>query len=166
MKKLFYFLMCLTVLVACKTGEDKEANAAGNDLENYGAFDVKMDDVIGVDNMLEQFKMDAEPQFFTFKGKIDAVCSKAGCWVSVENGQGVDFMIRFKDHFTIPTDTELNQMAYIHGIAYWDEISIEELKEDAEYEGRSKEEIDAITTPKKVFSFEADGIKIKKPIEE
>jgi hypothetical protein len=83
---------------------------------------------------------------------------KAGCWVNIDKGNGETFMVRFKDHFTIPTDTEIGTEAYFHGIAYWDEVSVEMLQHFAEDAGKSADEIAKITEPQYVMNFEADGI--------
>ena len=67
-------------------------------------------------------------------------------------------MVRFKDHFTIPIDTKIGTVAYMHGTANWDTVSVEMLKHFAEDAGKSKAEIDQITEAKYVLGFEADGI--------
>ena len=71
-------------------------------------------------------------------------------------------MVRFKDHFTIPTKTEVGTEAYFHGRAYWDTVSVELLRHFAEDAGKSKEEIEKITEPKFEMGFEADGIALVK----
>jgi hypothetical protein len=71
-------------------------------------------------------------------------------------------MVRFKDHFTIPIDTKVGTEAYFHGVAYWDEVSVEMLQHFAEDAGKTPEEIAKITQPEYVMSFEADGIVLVK----
>lgn len=165
MKKIFGWILGAMLLTACNpTMENNQV--AEEQLENYGPHEVNIAEAITAKEMVDKFKSQDEPMDFTFKGELTGVCAKAGCWVSVADGNGGDFMIRFKDHFTIPTDTELKQMAYVHGTAYWMEETVEELKEQAEIDGKSKEEIDAIVKPNYYFSFQADGVKIKKVDEE
>ena len=161
MKRFLGMLFSALVVVSCNTKAEDTA-IQEELLENYGPYEVNVKEAISAKDMVAKFKDQEEPMDFTFKGELTGVCAKAGCWVSVADGNGGDFMIRFKDHFTIPTDTDLNQTAYIHGTAYWMEETVEELKEQAEIDGKSKEEIAAIVKPNYYFSFQADGMKIKK----
>ena len=82
--------------------------------------------------------------------------------MNVETENGDTFMVRFKDHFTIPTDTKPGTKAYFHGEAKQDVISVEMLQHFAEDAGKSTEEIEKITEPKKEISFIADGIVLVK----
>ena len=34
-------------------------------------------------------------------------------------------MVRFKDHFTIPPDTDPGTGAFIHAVAFWDTVSVD-----------------------------------------
>ena len=165
MKRFLGMLFSALVVVSCNTNAEDTA-IQEELLENYGPYEVNVNEAISAKDMVAKFKDQEEPMDFTFKGELTGVCAKAGCWVSVADGNGGDFMIRFKDHFTIPTDTDLNQTAYIHGTAYWMEETVEELREQAEIDGKSKEEIAAIVKPNYYFSFQADGMKIKKMDEE
>jgi hypothetical protein len=107
-----------------------------------------------------------DPTDFTFEGEIVEVCSKAGCWVNVDAGNGETFMVRFKDHFTIPPGTEPGTKAYFHGTAFNDTVSVELLQHFAEDAGKSQEEIDKITEPKFELGFTADGIVLQKEEDE
>ena len=71
-------------------------------------------------------------------------------------------MVRFKDHFTIPTETEVGTKAIFHGEAFDDEVSVELLQHFAEDAGKSQEEIDAITEPEQSLGFTADGVFLMK----
>src|SRR5690606_4318393 len=130
--------------------------------ESYGPVEVKIEDAVSVGEMLADYKGKTAPTEYTFEGKISEVCSKAGCWVNIDKGDGETFMVRFKDHFTIPTETKLGSEAYLHGVAYWDTISVEMLQHFAYDAGKSEEEIEKITEPKFELNFEADGITMKK----
>ncbi len=126
--------------------------------ESYGPVKVDTSNAQEFSAMLEIIKRIDEPTEFTFSAPINQVCLKAGCWVKLDKGNGETLMVRFKDHFTIPVDTEIGTEAYFHGVAYWDEISVEMLKHYAEDAGKSPEEIAKIIDPEYVMSFEADGI--------
>jgi hypothetical protein len=111
--------------------------------------------------MLRQFKAENGDQEFTFEGKITEVCSNAGCWVNIDRGNGESFMVRFKDHFTIPLNTKIGSTAYLHGLAYMDTVQVEDLKHFAQDAGKSEAEIEKITKPEYSLNFEADGILFK-----
>ncbi len=51
--------------------------------------------------------------------------------------------------------------AIVNGKAFVSETSVEELKHYAEDAGKSKEEIEAITEPKRTYGFLADGVLLK-----
>ncbi len=160
MKKILS-IICLSILMGCASHDDLAVPI--EEMENYGPYTVVTEEAILAPKMVAEFKDMDEPKDYTFTGRLTSVCAKAGCWISVADGTGGEFRVRFKDHFTVPTDTELDQEAYIHGTAYWIEESVEDLKEQALEEGKSKTEIDAIVKPSYYFSFLADGVKLKKP---
>lgn len=101
----------------------------------------------------------------TLRVKIEAVateiCQKKGCWMKVETSEGKSLRIRFKDYgFFVPKDIAGRNVVF-EGIAFKDTISVEELRHYAEDEGKSEEEIAAITEPKVKTSFIANGVLIK-----
>lgn len=162
MKKVLIFGVLVLGLVACneKPAEDTiEKVALG---KSFGPEKVVVEDAISVKEMLADYEGKTEPTEYTFEAKISEVCSKAGCWINVDKGNGETFMVRFKDHFTIPIDTKVGSEAYLHGIAYWDTISVEMLQHFAYDAGETEEEINKITEPSFELSFEADGITLKK----
>lgn len=128
----------------------------------YGSVEVNPEEAVTVEEMLASFEGKTEETEYTFKGALQEVCSKAGCWVNIDKGNGETFMVRFKDHFTIPPATDLGTEAYFHGVAYWDTVSVDLLQHFAEDAGKSEEEIAKITEPKFELGFEADGIALTK----
>lgn len=130
--------------------------------KNYGPVKVDTGKAISVKEMIADFENKEGRVEYTFEAPLNEVCSKAGCWVNIDKGNGETFMVRFKDHFTIPPATPVGTGAYFHGVAYWDTVSVDMLKHFAEDAGKPQEEIDAITDPKFEMGFEADGITLKK----
>ncbi|MDX2359951.1 MAG: DUF4920 domain-containing protein [Crocinitomicaceae bacterium] len=153
MKSITLFVATALLLVSCGSAELGES---------YGPFEVNVDDAMSVEEMLTAYEGQTEEMEFTFEGTLKEVCSKAGCWVNIDKGNGETFMVRFKDHFTIPPATEIDNGAYFHGLAHWDTVSVELLQHFAEDAGKSAEEIALITEPKFELGFEADGITLKK----
>lgn len=161
MKKIFVILSVAAMVASC--GSKGDENSTGITLgKNYGPAKVDTSKAVTVDEMLKAFEGKTEETEFTFVAPIEEVCSKAGCWINVDKGNGETFMVRFKDHFTIPPKTKIGTEAYIHGVAYWDTIPVDLLQHFAEDAGKSKEEIAKITEPKFELSFEADAIVMKK----
>ena len=159
MKKLLIVSFSASLLFSCGGNKSENDIVLG---KSYGPVNVDTADAMNVKAMLEAFDGKKGEQAFTFLAPIDEVCSKAGCWINVDKGNGETFMVRFKDHFTIPPKTKIGTQAYLHGIAYMDTISVELLRHFAEDAGKSQEEIEKITKPAFELGFEADGITLVK----
>tara|TARA_B110000046_G_C12897735_1_gene357154 strand:- start:225 stop:755 length:531 start_codon:yes stop_codon:yes gene_type:complete len=130
--------------------------------KSYGKYKVDIKNAISVDDMVKTFEAQSGEMEFTIEADLSEVCAKAGCFVKVDKGNGESFMVRFKDHFTIPPATPVGTGAYIHGIAFWDTVSVELQKHFLEDVNASAEEIAAITEPKPALGFTGDGIVLKK----
>ena len=128
---------------------------------SFGPNKVDTTKAISVAELLAQFKGKEELEA-TFKAEINETCSKMGCWINIEKEDGETFMVRFKDHFTIPVDTKVGTVAYMSGKAVQDTVSIDMQKHFLEDANASQEEIDAITKVKYGMTFIADGIELVK----
>ena len=94
-------------------------------------------------------------------GIITQTCAKKGCWMEVKVELDT-ILVRFKDYgFFVPKNGLENKETIIEGIPKQDTISVKMLKHYAEDAGKTKEEIDNITSPKYKISFIADGVIIK-----
>lgn len=163
MKKLLFALLSSTMLVACSSTPEAPAVEEKIELgEAYGPTEVDITKAVSVEEFFRDFEQKDGPEEYTIEGTIVTVCKSAGCWVGIDDNNGDYFMVKFKDHFTIPIDTELNKGAYMHGVATWDSIPVAQLREEALADGSTKEEAELISQPKFIFSFEADGIVLKK----
>jgi hypothetical protein len=128
--------------------------------QEYGMVKVDETAVISVSELVARMDKSMEPQTATINAPLSAVCQNAGCWVQVSKPDGKPLMVRFKNHFTIPPSTPVGTEAYIHGVAYWDTVSVKMLRHYAEDAGKSLEEINKITQPEFKLNFEGDGIKL------
>jgi len=128
----------------------------------YGPVSVDTTQALTLDEMLTRFKANPSDQAYTFKAPLVAVCQSAGCWVKVQPTGSEAIRVRFKDHFLIPPVTEINSVAYFHGRAYYDTISVALQKHFLEDAKAPQSEIDQITQPKIELNFEADGVWVKK----
>ena len=127
----------------------------------FGPKKVDVSKAISTKELLAQFEGKTEMEA-TFKAEINEVCSKMGCWINIDKGDGETFMVRFKDHFTIPTDTKVGTVAYLTGTAIQDTIPVDEQRHYLEDANAPQEEIDAITEDKYSMTFIAEGIKLEK----
>jgi hypothetical protein len=93
--------------------------------------------------------------------KVISVCQAKGCWMTLNLENGNEVMVKFKDYgFFMPKDIAGKEVI-INGKAFVNEVSVDELRHYAEDAGKTDEEIESITEPKKTFSFEADGVLLK-----
>ena len=96
-----------------------------------------------------------------FTGVVKEVCQSKGCWMKVELEDGAEAMVRFKDYgFFMPKDIAGKEVI-INGLAFVEEMSVEDQRHYAEDAGRSADEISKITKPKRTMGFEADGVLLK-----
>lgn len=154
MKSITLILSTAFFMFSCSTSEELG--------KSYGPVKVDVSKAVSVEEMLSDFEKKEGRVEYTFEAELNEVCSKAGCWVNIDKGDGSTFMVRFKDHFTIPPATAVGTGAYLHGEAFRDTVSVDLLKHFAEDAGKTQEEIDAITEPEFNIGFEADGITLKK----
>lgn len=101
----------------------------------------------------------------TFTGKVETTinscCKKKGCWMRVDLGDGKEMKVTFKDYgFFVPLESA-GKPVIMQGEAFYDTLSVEELKHYAEDAGKTEAEIEAITQPEAVLAFEATGVIIK-----
>ena len=95
------------------------------------------------------------------KGLVLSSCPKKGCWMEVKVELDT-ILVRFKDYgFFVPKSGLEKKETIIEGYPKQDTISVKMLKHYAEDAGKTKKEIDKITTPKYKISFIADGVIIR-----
>lgn len=167
MKNLIKFCaVFLLVFTACKTSKEEKATVNEEKVAmNFDSFGDKIsaDKALSSEEMLAKFNTLNVGDTITvkFASKINEVCSKKGCWMKLPVGE-TETMVRFKDYgFFMPLDSK-DREVIVEGKAFLKETSVDELKHYAEDAGKTEEEIAKITAPKKEFSFEANGVLIKK----
>ncbi len=164
MKKILFITLLSTVLLsACKNNGDGASNISnGKDTSlKYFGDTITMDGTIKADQLNDSMK-GKDSLKIKLEGKIESVCQKKGCWMKMNIGSDKEMMVRFKDYgFFVPKDIS-GKEAVIDGVAFCDTVSIADRKHYAEDAGKSKEEIENITTPEVNIGFEARGVIIKK----
>lgn len=165
MKKLILSLTVITSLISCND-KNKVINTNENAKTEYASFGDKISDekAISAEEMSKQFETLKEGDTLTvkFKSKINSVCKKKGCWMTLNLGNDKEAFVKFKDYaFFVPKNAD-NEEAIVNGKAYVSIESIDELKHYAKDAGQSQASIDSIVAPKTTYSFMADGVLIKK----
>ncbi|WP_375325076.1 DUF4920 domain-containing protein [Flagellimonas sp. GZD32] len=93
-------------------------------------------------------------------GEITEVCQAKGCWMKVKLDSEEEVFVRFKDYgFFVPKDAA-GKTVVMNGAAFFEEMSVDDQRHYAEDEGASESELALITSPKKTYRFEADGVLI------
>ena len=93
--------------------------------------------------------------------EIITSCTKKGCWMDVKLPEGGVMKVRFRDYgFFVPTKGLEGRQAVLQGYATKETTDVATLRHYAEDAGKSKEEIEKITTPEESLFFLADGVLI------
>lgn len=152
---------------------EQKADAVAKDIKVVAAKEVKVDyasfgDKIAADKaitkeeMLRKYKSLKPGDTVTvkFKSKINEVCQKKGCWMSLELPSGESSFVKFKDYaFFVPLNAA-GQEAIVSGKAFISGTSVAQRKHYAKDGGASEEEIAKITQPEVEYKFMADGVLI------
>ena len=185
MKKFITLLFAATILFSCGEAQEKPMTEEENVEEeviaepvqvvdgytHFGAEPVDMDAALSMEDFATAFSNGVTANY-TVKAELASICAKAGCFVIVTMPDSTDVRVMFKDHFTIPTDTEIGTEAFFTGEARMDTTSVADLQhyimdemEDENIAADKKAELqakhDAVTEPVFEPIFIATGILVK-----
>jgi len=137
--------------------------AVENGMSFYGEK-ISADGAITYDELLQKLESADSLTNVKVTGIIDGVCQAKGCWmnvVSTSDKSKESMFVKFKDYgFFMPLDAS-GSTAIMEGKAYKEETTVDELRHYAEDEGKSAEEIAAITEPITELKFMAKGVILK-----
>jgi len=159
-----YTLLILTLAISLQSCKQKIQTAqtpvqVGSTVyEVYGAA-LDAQSVLPINDLATSFStMKKTDTLFTkVQGTIKEVCSKKGCWMTLDLGDEKELMVRFKDYgFFMPLEAKGDVI--INGFATISETSVEDLKHYAEDAGATELEIEGIVASELTYSFEADGV--------
>ncbi len=153
MKKTVLFLSFFIFFIACKQ-QEKDYVSFGEKIQPNDAYTVSQ-----MSTLFENLKAgDTVPVKFT--STVNEVCQSKGCWMKLNLGEQ-ETMVKFKDYaFFMPKNIAGHQVI-VDGIAFVNEMSVDEQRHYAEDAGKSEKEIEAIKTPKRTLSFEASGVLVQ-----
>ncbi len=160
MKYLFLIILPFVLLSCGNQNQNKknEANTQNSD-DGYG---IPLSNREAQDaSLLADLLENKNSAGIKLTGKIESVCQMSGCWIDMEIGNGKVVHITFNEEaFVLPMDIS-GKTATVEGFATKEIIPLEYLKRQAKSEGKTQEEIDAITEPEVEYSFVASGVKIE-----
>ena len=162
MKYLILTVAFLTFFSCQKEQEQTQEVVMVGDYASFGK-EITADGAVSEQEMLAQYAamQPGDTATVKFASKVNSVCQAKGCWMKLQLDPETEAMVKFKDYdFFVPKDIA-EADAIVEGKAYVEEMSVEDQRHYAEDAGDSAEEIAAITEPKKVYNFMADGVLIK-----
>ena len=151
MKHLILILL-ISALAACQSKKEPVSTAYGDAILTNDAAPLASltSQVEGKDSVT-----------LTLKGTIEKTCAKKGCWMSVQDENGVATRVTFKNYgFFVPLDSTAGKEVVFSGVAKRKITDVPTLRHFAEDAGKTQAEIDAITTPKEEIEFVANGVVI------
>lgn len=161
MKKLL-FAIGISMLFACNSGvKNVESEQVQESQTEEGLFGdkIKTENPISGEKLVAMLE-ESDSVWATMESTIVTNCQTSGCWMDLDVGNEEVIKVTFKDYaFFIPLDSK-GKTATIEGYAKREVIPVDLLKHYAEDDGKSQEEIDAITEPKMAYTFEAIGVVI------
>lgn len=173
----FALTMCTQSKNECSHGDHADAHAHhdhgthDHDHHDHGEVEVDPNQVWfgeefeisttkGVNEIIDRLE-ESDSVAAVVKARVNEVCQVKGCWMNITDlATGEPVFVQFKDYgFFMPKDLSGSEVI-LKGYAYTEMTSVDDLKHFAEDEGKSAEEIAAITEPKEEKKFLASGVKI------
>lgn len=158
---LFIAFIGILAFASCKQKAEPVATEDG--MTFYGEK-ITPDGAMSYDDLLQKLESTDSIGNVKVTGIVDGVCQAKGCWmniVSKTDKSKESMFVKFKDYgFFMPFEAS-GSTAIMEGSAYKEETSVEELRHYAEDEGKSAEEIAAITEPVTELKFMAHGVILK-----
>lgn len=156
-KKLLYVFALAIFAIACNNATSTPTAKEGD--KSFHGEKITADGALEIDAVLAKLG-DQEKIETKMIGTVESVCQKKGCWMNIvsENEESKEIFVKFKDYgFFMPLDIA-GQKVIMQGEAFKEVTPVDELRHYAEDEGKSKEEIEAITEPKEEYKFMASGV--------
>lgn len=153
MKKIF---LATVILFAATIVKAQPPEGKANVGDTYGAT-VKTEGNIDIKQLPAKLEK-TETVTAPIKAKVLEVCSKKGCWFTVQVNDSTTAMVKMKDYaFFVPTAL-VGKTVIIDAEAKIKTTSVKELKHYAEDAKKTQKEIDAINKPEKEIRLLANGI--------
>jgi len=163
MKNIFLVISKAALTFSCDTTKKKETPVQEDkeiamNIESFGDK-IEAEKAMTKDEMIAKFSSlkpgDTVP--VKFKTGVNAVCANKGCWMRLDMGED-EAMVKFKDYgFFMPKDIAGDDVI-VEGLAFVEEMSVDEQRHYAEDAGKSPEEVLEITEAKRTLSVLSNGV--------
>ena len=155
----FPSIQVLLLLAACPTGCADSTPVASSGKATYYGSVIETAGALSAAEVREALEANGRAEV-VMAGEITATCPKKGCWMDVASGEDTVF-VRFLDYgFFVPTEGVDGKQTVMKGEAFFDTLSVAELRHYAEDAGEDSATIAAITEPELQLAFTATGVMI------
>lgn len=156
LRKFFFFALLASFFMACGSEPPADTTQQTGQPQTFGEA-ITADGAVSLADVAAQLQS-ADSLQVKVKGTVESVCQVKGCWMNLSDEQANNVFVQFKDYgFFMPKDIAGREVI-MDGYAFREVTSVEDLQHFAEDEGKSKEEIAAITEPKEELKFMANGV--------
>lgn len=170
MKKLNLKFLVLLLAVACSPQKQETADTTTEVAEepaaevkltgNFGG-EISGENAVTTTQLLAELE-ESDSVAIKVKSEILKTCAMKGCWMNLALTDEEQMRVTFKDYgFFVPKEGVEGKTAIIEGYAQKVTTDVETLRHFAKDEGKSQQEIDAITEPKNEITFVASGVIIQ-----
>jgi hypothetical protein len=148
--------------VACQTPKE---NAASEEMTqvNYTSYGAEITSDNAVDiKTISELMAGKDSLDVKLTGEIEKTCKMKGCWMTVKTSDNTTMRVTFENYgFFVPKEGMEGKTAIVQGEVKKIVNTVETLRHYAQDEGKSAEEINAITEPQEEYTFVATGVLIQ-----
>jgi hypothetical protein len=148
--------------VACQTPKENAASEETVEVNytSYGA-EITADNALDIKSIGELMNGKDSLQV-KLTGEIEKTCGMKGCWMTVKTADSTTMRVSFENYgFFVPKEGMAGKTTIVEGEVKKTVNTVETLRHFAQDEGKSAEEINAITEPQEEYTFVATGVLIK-----
>ena len=164
MRYLAIIFLILTLIGCNSTSSESQDKTPQTEVEqSYNSYgeEINNEGVISASELLTNMES-TDSMNVKLEASILQTCSKKGCWMDVDMGNGSTMKVRFKDYgFFVPKEGMEGKQAVMEGMVIREVVDVETLRHYAEDAGKDESEIEAITEPEIRLSFTASGVLIE-----
>ena len=161
MMKNTFLLALLIVGVACQPTEKAKTEDAPQ--VSYASYGETITAAEALDiRTIGQLMADKDSLEVKLTGEIEKTCKMKGCWMTVKTSDNSTMRVTFANYgFFVPKEGMEGKTAVMQGKVSKIINSVETLRHYAQDEGKTAEEIAAITEPVEEYTFVATGVLIE-----